>query len=77
MIIIAYAHTRAVSVIFYYYMPQNRQSHRYSLCSVMSHVVVFTYPIELKKKFDTEQSYENSTKKFIFKKIIDKTSFHR
>ena len=68
MITIAYAHTRAVSVILYYYMPQNRQSHRYSLCSVMSHVVVFTYPIELKKKFDTEQSYENSTKNLYSRK---------
>ena len=28
-------------------MPQNKQSHRHPLCSVMSHVVLFAYPIKL------------------------------
>ena len=45
--VIAYAHTSAVLVISYCYTVQNKQSHRHSLCSVMSHVVLFAYSIKL------------------------------
>ena len=38
---------KCCSVIFYCYMPQNKQSHGHLLCSVMSHVVLFAYPIKL------------------------------
>ena len=39
--------TSAVSVIFYCYMLQNKQSHRPLVCNVMSHVVLFAYRITL------------------------------
>ena len=47
-------------------MLQNRQSHRHSLCSVMSHVVLFAYPIKL-----------NIGSFQIEKKIVEKNFFFR
>ena len=38
---------------------QNKTSHRHSLCTVMSHVVLFAYPIKL------NISYENSRKEVL------------
>ena len=37
--------TCGISIIFYCYMLQNKQSHRHSLGSVMSQVVIFAYRI--------------------------------
>ena len=34
-------------VQFQLHAKQNEQSHRHSLCSVMSHVVLFAYPIKM------------------------------
>ena len=75
----------AVSVIFYYYMPQNKQAQRHSLCSVMSHVVLFAYPIKLNiwirtqlQKFYQRSYIVNLTHlSNAIKKIVDKISFHR
>ena len=51
MLNIAYTHASVVLVTFYYYMLQNRYSlsisSRYSLYSMTSVVVLFTYPIKL------------------------------
>ena len=59
----SYAHTSAVSVIFYCYMVQNKQSRRNSLCSVMLHVVLFAYRITL--KILAKRSDKNSTEEVI------------
>ena len=65
-------------------MPQNKQSHRHSLCTVKSHVVLFAYPIKLNiwikntvtkilpKKYVNLSYLSNA-----IKKILDKISFHR
>ena len=44
-------------------MLQNRQSHRHSPCSVMSHVVLFAYPIKL------NVSTKNRVTKILEKKL--------
>ena len=45
-----------ILVIFYCYILQNMQSHRQSLYNVMTHVVLFSYPIKLnlEKNFTKE-----------------------
>ena len=40
-LIIAYPCTSAVSGVFYCYILQNKQSRRHSLCSEMTHVVLY------------------------------------
>ena len=47
MLNIAYTHASVVLVTFYYYMLQNKQSNRYSLCRMTSVVVLFAYPVKL------------------------------
>ena len=60
---IAYAHTSEVSVIFYCYMLQNKQSCGQS-CSVISHFMLFSYRIMLNIS-TMEQIYQNPTKDVI------------
>ena len=47
MLNIAYTHAGVVLVIFHSCMLQNKQSNRYSLYSMTSVVVLFSYPIKL------------------------------
>ena len=63
-------------------MLQNKEFHRHSLCSVMSHVVLFAYPTTL--NISTKNRITKiPPKKFLnalcnrTKKILDKFSCHR
>ena len=58
------AHASAVSVIFYYYMPQNKQSHRHSLCThdVTRCIICISNKV---RYLDKEHSYKNFTKDVI------------
>ena len=60
---IAYAYASPVSVIFYCYMTQNKQSHRHLLCSLVAHDVLFAYPRKL--NMSIKNSYKNSIKSYI------------
>ena len=47
MLNIAYTHASVVLGIFHHYILQNKQSNRYSLYSITSVVVLFSYPVKL------------------------------
>ena len=67
LITIAYAHTSAVLVTFYYnYLLRKKQSHRHSLCCEMSHVS-FAYRIMLNILNKVLESYKNPTKNIILR----------
>ena len=83
MLNIAYTHASVVLVIFHYYMLQNIQSNRYSLYSMTSVFVSFTYPIKLnistrkgvteilpKKLYCHGQKYETITLLLIYSKAL-------
>ena len=57
----------AFSVISYCSMLPNRQSRRHSLCIVMSHVVLFAYPIKLHTSARIGVTKIHSAKEIIFK----------
>ena len=77
------AYTHASVVIFHDYMPQNKQSNRYSLYSMTSVVVLFAYPIKLNisTRKELHKFYQRSCMMILtdlpnsIKKILDKIRF--
>ena len=85
MLNIAYTHAGVGLVIFHSCMLQNKESNRYSLYSMTSVVVLFTYLIKLKSSTRKQlcKFYQRSCIIILtdlpnaIKKMLDKFSFHK
>ena len=85
MLNIAYTHAGVVLVIFHSCMLQNKQSNRYSLYSMTSVVVLFTYLIKLNisTRKELNKFYQRSCIIILtdlsnaIQKMLDKISFHK
>ena len=71
-----HAHTSTDSVVFYCHMLQNHQSHKHSLCGVMSHLVLSAHRTMLRQSYKNFTAMNLSALNFnTIKKILDKKGY--